>query len=186
VILTYNCVSSVLAQNELDNKSCPSWHSTYHVNNISSMKKELIAVHNLHFNVWWYTRPLEYISNLIWKQGNAKPHLPNLSSVPLATNLCIVKVVFILLHVRMFRCKQHSVYTSQPITRTVSGTVYGIYLFWLQVIYTWQSYKVEITFLVLINSFVNAYSFNELYLYTCCWMSVDFPFGWLKYLHSNF
>jgi hypothetical protein len=90
---------------------CPSWHSTYHVHNISSMKKELMADHNLHFNVWWYTRLLDYISNLICKQGKAKSDLPNLSSVPLTTNLCIVKVVFILLHVRMFRCKQHSVYT---------------------------------------------------------------------------
>ena len=76
-------------------KVCPSWHSTYHVYNISSMKKELIADHNLHFNVWWYTRPLDYISNLIWKQESAKSHLPNLSSVPLATNLYIVKVVFL-------------------------------------------------------------------------------------------
>jgi hypothetical protein len=46
--------------------------------------------------------------------------------------------VFLSLHVRMFRCKQHNVYTSQHITRTVSTTVYGIYVFWLQGIYARQ------------------------------------------------
>ena len=40
----------------------------------------------------------------------------------------------------MFRCKQHNVYTSQHITRTVSTTVYGIYVFWLQGIYTRESF----------------------------------------------
>jgi len=38
----------------------------------------------------------------------------------------------------MFRYKQHNGYTSQHITRTVSTTVYGIYVFWLQGINTWQ------------------------------------------------
>jgi hypothetical protein len=41
--------------------------------------------------------------------------------------------------VRMFCCKQHIIYTSEHITRTVSTTVYGIYIFWLQGIYTWES-----------------------------------------------
>ena len=40
----------------------------------------------------------------------------------------------------MFCCKQHIVYTSQHITRTVSTTVYDIYIFWLQGIYTWESF----------------------------------------------
>ena len=40
----------------------------------------------------------------------------------------------------MFCCKQHIVYTSEHITRTVSTTVYGIYIFWLQGIYTWESF----------------------------------------------
>jgi hypothetical protein len=47
---------------------------------------------------------------------------------------------FLSLHVRMFRCKQHNVYPSQHITRTVSTTVYGIYVFWLQGIYTRKSF----------------------------------------------
>ena len=46
--------------------------------------------------------------------------------------------VFLSLHVRMFRWKQHNVYTSQHITRTVSTAVYGIYVFWLQGIYAGQ------------------------------------------------
>jgi len=78
----------------------------------------------------------------------AKSHFPKWSSVPrsylrlittliisfhLVSNICIPsKVVFLSFHVRMFRCKQHNVYTSQHINRTVSATVYGIYVFWLQ------------------------------------------------------
>ncbi len=48
--------------------------------------------------------------------------------------------VFLSLHARMLRCTQHNVYTSQHITRTVSTTVYGIYVFWLQGMYTRESF----------------------------------------------
>jgi hypothetical protein len=40
----------------------------------------------------------------------------------------------------MPRCTPHSVYISQHITRTVSTTVYGIYVFWLQGMYTRESF----------------------------------------------
>jgi hypothetical protein len=55
------------------------------------------------------------------------------TSVHLVNNICIsFQIVFLSFHVRMFRWKQHIVYTSQHITRTVSTTVYGVYVFWLQ------------------------------------------------------
>jgi hypothetical protein len=60
-------------------------------------------------------------------------------TVHLVNNIYIPSVlVFLSLHVRMFRYKQHNVYTSQHIIRTVSTTVYGIYVFWLQGIYARQ------------------------------------------------
>ena len=60
-------------------------------------------------------------------------------TVHLASNLYTPsEFVFVSLRVRMFRCKQHSVYPSHHIIRTVSTTVYGIYVFWLQGIYARQ------------------------------------------------
>jgi hypothetical protein len=60
-------------------------------------------------------------------------------TVHLVSNIYIPsELVFLSLHVRMFHCKQHNVYTSQHIIRTVSTTVYGIYVFWLQGIYARQ------------------------------------------------
>jgi hypothetical protein len=60
-------------------------------------------------------------------------------TVHLVSNIYIPsEFVFVSLHLRMFRCKQHNVYTSQHIIRTVSTTVYGIYVFWLQGIYARQ------------------------------------------------
>ena len=80
---------------------------------------------------------------------NVKTHIPHkyLSAISdelftntsfhLVSNICIsFQIVFLSLHVRMFRCKQHNLYTSQHITRTVSTTVYGIDVFWLQGMYT--------------------------------------------------
>jgi len=66
-------------------------------------------------------------------------------SIHLAKNLPIsFSIVFLSFHVRMFHCKQHRIYTSQHITRAVSTTVYGVYVFWLQGIYTWQSFATPV------------------------------------------
>ena len=60
-------------------------------------------------------------------------------TVHLVSNIYIPsEFVFLSLHVRMFRCKQHNAYTSHHIIRTVSTTVYGIHVFWLQGIYAQQ------------------------------------------------
>ena len=48
-------------------------------------------------------------------------------------------------------------------------------------------FRIEIAFMVSIISFVNTHCLNELYLHSCYrWMSVQFLFGRLKYLQSNF
>ena len=63
------------------------------------------------------------------------------TSVHLVSNICIsFQIVFLSFHVRMFRYKRHFVSTWQHVTRTVSTTVYGIYVFWLQGIYTRESF----------------------------------------------
>ena len=106
-------------------------------------------------------------------------------SFHLVSNICIPsELVFLTLHIRMFRCKQHNVYISQHITKTVPTTVYGIYVFWLQGIYTWQSSRVEITFIVSINSqsHVKADTLLQIYLKE----NSSQLNNWYNSIHCNF